>query len=280
METGRFRLVALDLDGTLLDPAGELRPAVREAVRATAARGVRVVVCTGRRWRTARRFLEELDLPGVAVLQNGVVVKDVSDGRTLDERYLPASLYAGVLAVLREAGPPLVYVDEPAGTLDIVTEPPERAHAYQREYLDDNVAVTRFVPSLDRAPTHALVMLSCMAEREALLALRRRVDSTLGRRVRTHLLANLGYRGHILEVVSAESGKWPALRGLAAAAGIAPEEILALGDDENDAEMLRESGCGVAMANASPAALAAADRTVASNAEGGVVEALEELVLS
>jgi hydroxymethylpyrimidine pyrophosphatase-like HAD family hydrolase len=280
----RFRLVALDLDGTLLDPAGELRPAVRRAVRRVVASGVRVVVCTGRRLRTAQPYLEALGLPGPAVLQNGVVVKEARDGRTVHHRYLDASLYADALGALRELrergelGPPLVYVDHYPLPLDIVSEPLDRAHPFQREYLGDNRRVTRYVDSLEPPPSHALVMVSCMAERERLLRARECVASAIGARVRTHLLANLSYRGHILEIVAAQAGKWPALRRLAASAGIAAAEILAVGDDENDVEMLREAGCGVAMGNAADSVRSAADRVTASNAEDGAARVLEELV--
>lgn len=283
MSIGRFRLVALDLDGTLLDPAGELRPAVRRAVRRVAERGVRVVVCTGRRLRTAQAHLDALDLPGPAVLQNGVVVKEARGGRTLAHRYLDASVYADALAALRglrELGPPLVYVDDHPLPLDIVTEPAERAHPYQREYLGDNGPVTRTVGSIERPPSRAVVMLSCMAERERLLRARELVTSAVGESARTHLLANRGYRGHILEIVSAEAGKWPALRRLAESWGVAPAEILAVGDDENDVEMLRESGCGVAMGNAAGPVRSAADRVTASNAEDGAARILEELAWS
>ena len=122
-------------------------------------------------------------------------------------------------------------------------------------------------------------MLSTMANVEALETLRERAHARLGDRVTSHLLMNKVYRGHILEFLSPGSGKWPTLRRLAARAGIAPEEIAAVGDDDNDVEMIREAGLGIAMGNAVAAARAAADVVVRSNAEGGVVEAIERVLL-
>jgi hydroxymethylpyrimidine pyrophosphatase-like HAD family hydrolase len=82
-----------------------------------------------------------------------------------------------------------------------------------------------------------------------------------------------------LEFLSPRSGKWPALRSIAARDGVEPEEIAAVGDDDNDVEMIRAAGLGIAMGNAAPAARACADIVVRSNAEGGVVEAIERVLL-
>jgi Cof subfamily protein (haloacid dehalogenase superfamily) len=274
-----FRLLALDVDGTLLDPDGVLRPAVREAVRAARERGLSVVLCTGRRYRTALPILEALELEGPAVLHNGVVVKDGRSGRTLYHHYLPNEIYALALATMRSVGAPLVYVDQYHEGLDIVAEPAERAHPFQAEYMADAHEVTRVVASLDDPPSKAIVMLSCMADRTRLQALRAEVKNTLSASVRTNFLLNKNYRGHILEIVSAVSGKWPALQKIIHERGIAPEDILAIGDDNNDAEMIGAAGLGVAMGNAGTRVKEAADYVARSNAEDGVVEAIERFIL-
>jgi Cof subfamily protein (haloacid dehalogenase superfamily) len=274
-----FRLLALDVDGTLLDPDGVLRPTVQGAVRAARERGLSVVLCTGRRYRTALPILTKLELEGPAVLHNGVVVKDARSGRTLHHSYLPAEIYAPALATMRSVGPPLVYVDQFHEGLDIVAEPADRAHPFQAEYMADTSEVTRVVTSLDGPPSQAVVMLSCMADQTSLRALHAEVKNTLSGRIRTNFLLNKNYRGHILEIVSASSGKWPALQKILRERGLAPEDILAIGDDTNDAEMIGAAGLGVAMGNAEASVKAAADYVAKTNAEDGVVEAIERFVL-
>ena len=69
----RYRLLALDVDGTLLDPTGELRPTVRDAVLAVQQRGLRVILCTGRRFRTALPLAQALRLEGAIVVHNGAL---------------------------------------------------------------------------------------------------------------------------------------------------------------------------------------------------------------
>src|SRR6266511_3214288 len=129
-----YRLLALDVDGTLLDPAGELRPAVQEAVMAVQQRGLRVVLCTGRRFRTA------LQLDGPLVVHNGALVKDLASGQTLQQSYIAAEMYHPALALLRRLSTPMMYVDAFHENVDILTESMERAHPFQREYLEDQLA--------------------------------------------------------------------------------------------------------------------------------------------
>ena len=121
-------------------------------------------------------------------------------------------------------------------------------------------------------------MVSMMADEARLESLRKRARRRLGRRLDTHLIFNKTYRGQILELFSPLSGKWSALARVADAERIAPQEIAAIGDDANDVGMLRAAGLGIAMGNAVEAVRAAADRIVSSNATGGVIEAIEQVL--
>lgn len=280
----RLRLLALDVDGTLTDPDGRLRPRVAASVGRARDAGLRVVLCTGRRYRTTLPLLQALGLDeGPVVLHNGVVVKDVASGETLAHRYLAEDLYARALAILRRAASPLLYLDHFPGepeAVDILHEGESWGHDFQAEYLRDNRGVAREVTSLDSPGSQALVMLSCMADETSLRPLQREISARLARETRTHFLINKNYRGFILEVVSAAAGKWAALRQIAAELGIAPEEIAAVGDDENDAEMLAGAGLGIAMGNATESVKRAAAAVTASNAEDGLALAIERFVLA
>jgi Cof subfamily protein (haloacid dehalogenase superfamily) len=275
-----YRLVALDIDGTLLDPYGELTDAVCEAVGSLQRAGMRVVLCTGRRYRTSLPVAQRLGLAGAIVCNNGVLVKDLASGKTLQHAFLPREVYQEVLLLMREIGPPLVYVDGYHEGTDMLTESMDAAHAFQQEYLADNTEFTRFVEDLAAARPEEIIMMSAMADAETLGTLRERALAALGDRVRTHSLINKNYRGNILEFLSPASGKWTALARIAAGAGIAPEEIAAVGGDTNDAEMIRHAGLGIAMGNAVEAAREHADAVVRSNAEGGVLEAIERVLLA
>ena len=121
--------------------------------------------------------------------------------------------------------------------------------------------------------------LTVFAEEPTLEPLRLHMIEALGGQARINMLINKSYQGHILEVLPASVSKWTALQQLAAREGIMPADIIAVGDDENDIDMLRHAGLGIAMGNATETVKAAADHVTGSNAEDGLVQAIERFVL-
>jgi Cof subfamily protein (haloacid dehalogenase superfamily) len=277
----RYRLLALDLDGTILDSDGILRPAVQSAIAAARESGLQVVLCTGRRFRTAQPVFAQLGLSGPAVVQNGVVVKDGATGRTLHASYVPSSAYPKALSLLRAVGPPAVYIDDgPGSSVDLVAERGrDPLHPFLAEYLEANRAQTRWVDSLATPPSGAVAMLSAMGERNALEAIEQTLNASPISALRANLIANKSYRGYILELVNCDSGKWERLHEIARAAGIRADQIVAIGDDTNDREMIGKAGLGVAMANADASVREIADHVTESNDNDGAAIAIRELLL-
>jgi len=276
----KYKLLALDLDGTLLDPYGKLTGAVREAVASAQRRGLEVVLCTGRRYRTTLPLLSELGLEGRVVVNNGALVKEIATGRTLQAHFLQPDLYPDALGFLRSQGPPLLYVDTYEEGFDVLTDAIGDPHEFQAEYLDDHSEHIRRVEDLASERRDDVIMLSTMGCVETLTQLRAEARERFGERIGTHLIQNKNYRGHILELFSPNSGKWAGLAFVAQELGIKATEIAAIGDDWNDEEILQRAGLGIAMGNAVPEVRAAADLVVRSNAEGGAVEAIERILLA
>jgi Cof subfamily protein (haloacid dehalogenase superfamily) len=278
--TPKIRLLALDADGTLVDPNGSIQPQVQQAVARAREAGVHVVICTGRRYRTTRPLIDELGLTGPVILHNGVLVKDAQSGQTTADRFLPEELFAPAMEMLRGVSPPLVYVDRYFDDVDLFAEPFERCHDFQEEYLAANPDVVKVVDSVSHAPSDAVVMLSVMADGPQLLRLQRHVEDEFGASVQTNYIMNKNYRGHILEVTRGGTSKWTTLRQQAEGLGIAPDEIAAIGDDTNDTEMIAEAGVGIAMGNAVDEVKAAANWQTESNQDAGVALAIDRLLES
>ncbi len=276
----RYRMLALDLDGTVLDPYGALTESVSRAIAGAIEHGLRVVLCTGRRYRTAVPLARSLGLDGPIVVHNGVLVKDIESGRTCEHRFLPREIRQEILTLIREVSAPLFYVDDAGDGIDIFTEREEAAHPYQREYLSaaavDNC---RFVDDVGSVERNDVIMISTMGDAGTLKVLHEESRRRLGDGVKNHSLNNKNFQGEILEFLAPGVSKWAALEGVARAEGIHRSEIAAVGDDTNDIEMIRNAGLGIAMGNAVRGAKSASDMIVRSNAEGGVIEAIERVIL-
>lgn len=275
----RYRLLALDVDGTILDPDGNLRSAVQQAIARARQRGIRVVLCTGRRFRSALPIAQTLQLETPLVVHNGALVKDPATTETLHQTVLHDTVYQQAVARLRPLSVPMLYVDAFHEDVDILTEEMHRAHPFQQEYLTDNMAHCRIVADLDSPPAYGVVTISIMAEATRLQPLRSQLTEALGSSVRIHLLINKNYQGHILMVLPPNVSKWNALRQLAEDEGVPSESIVAVGDDENDMQMIQHAGLGIAMGNAPENVKTVADHVTGSNAEDGLARAIERFLL-
>src|SRR5262249_13788835 len=161
---------------------------------------------------------------------------------TLQQSYLPMDMYHQAVALLRRLSTPLVYIDAFHENVDILTESMERAHPFQREYLADQLAHCRIVDDITSPLTHGVVLMSITADGNSRQVLRVVAEQRLGAGGGVHLVTNKNYQGYILEILQAGVSKWQALQQLAAQQGIAPEEIIAVGDDHNDLDMIRSAG--------------------------------------
>src|SRR4029434_3840825 len=151
-------------------------------------RGLRVVLCTGRRFRTARPLAQALQLDAPLVVHNGALVKDLTSGRTLQQAYIPIDMYHQALALLRRLSTPMVYIDAFHENVDILTESMERAHPFQREYLTDQLAHCRIIDDIASPLAHGVILMSIMADGTSLQALRLAVGQNLGGRGRVRVV--------------------------------------------------------------------------------------------
>ncbi len=276
----QYQLLALDVDGTILDPDGQIRPAVKRAVADVQARGLQVVLCTGRRFRTALPVAQALELNHPLIVHNGALVKAHDTGQTLYHCYLSPDVYRQCLNLLSQVSSPMLYIDAFHDGIDIITANSMRTHPFQQAYLQDAQPHCQVVADISAPPLQGVVMMSIMAEESRLKAFRHDVQATLGHQAHVNVLANKSYQGSILEVLHPSVSKWQALHQFASQQGIEASQIIAIGDDANDLEMIRHAGLGIAMGNAIDAVKAVADSITLSNAEEGLAHALRHAVLN
>lgn len=267
--TSRFRLAVLDMDGTLLTEAKEITPRTAAAVRAAAEQGVRIVLATARPHCSARPYAEALGLDTPVVCYNGALVRHPS-GRTLAAHPIPASTASAMAAFCRERD---LYVKVFGDDFFCVATPTAETLRYSPRYGVPFRAVGDVAAYIARegfAPFSFVVH----APPEEIPALKDEMERRWAGAV-TGDCPN----EHAIHFTAAGVSKLAAVRGLAQAWGIAPDQALAVGDGGNDLDLLLWAGLGIAMANAPGEVRARAAHVTASNDEEGVALALETFVL-
>ena len=262
----RPRLVATDLDGTLLRPDGTVSDRTRRAVLGLAAQGIEFVIVTARPPRWLHDLADVVGPHGAAVCANGAFVYEVAARTVRDVHGIPDELVTDLVEELRQAVAGVRFgVERASGAL---LEP-----GYPGTDLDRRSEAIQVGPIADRGP-EAVGKLLAVAPHWDEAEFLARVASVVG--TRAHL-AYSGARG-LAEITGPGVTKAAGLARWSTALGIEPADVWAFGDMPNDLPMLRWAGRGYAVANAHPDVIAAATHGCPANSQDGVAVALETLV--
>jgi Cof subfamily protein (haloacid dehalogenase superfamily) len=279
-QSADYRMVAIDLDGTLLRKDGTMGERTRIALQAAVQRGIRVVICTGRRFRTALPILAELQLAVPVIVHGGLLIKDAGTYETLYHSYLAKDFVLAALKFLKAHGAtPIVYVDLFARGIDIYLDNERDGHPFHLKYLERNRPNCQFVGDVIAAYCPQTIHIGTLADRPSLERLNLRVEGEFGASVRHQVMNNTNEEGAFLELMSPGHSKWLALLRLIERERLTPEQVIGIGDEVNDLEMITHAGLGVAMGNAIPAVKAVAQYVTHSNEEDGVAHVVERFVL-
>jgi len=283
-----IRLLALDLDGTLLNSRGQLSDGNRGALQRARAQGVTIALVTGRRFRDARPIALDLGLDIPLISHNGALTKHVQTLETVSAQLLPLEIAREVLRVGRAAGGDVLLSDDPDGAGVLVYDHISGDNRAVTEYIrwarhihdSDSSDAVRHVDSLedylDHDPIHVAFSGRCAPMRELAEVLRTEIGPAV--KVFPTLIPRRDFG--LLDVVDARVSKAIGVAAAAAELGITSGEVMAVGDNINDLDMLSWAGTAVAMANAEPELHDINGvQLTASNDEDGVARAIERFVL-
>ncbi len=265
-----YRLVALDVDGTLLDSSHRLSPSVRDAIHSAQCRGATVCLATGKLLVSVESLLDKLRLDGLQITCNGAALMSVESGKPAESWPLTYTHAELAISTIRDLAPGMaiawytadaIYANAPRGPLD------DMLASYQEPPLRH---VSRLSDDLP-APLKLLVT----GDQRRLLTLRDQLVERIG-----GVLTVSRTTADFVEVMAPAVSKGAALHALAQRLGIAHEDIAAIGDGENDISLLQAAGMGIAMGNAMPTLLSHARYTTRSNDEDGVAHAFVYLDLA
>lgn len=282
----RMRLLVLDVDGTLTDARHEVPEATRAAVSRIHAAGVRVMIATGRRYRDALPIARQLGIDVPLVSASGALVKRPSDHTTLARATFAPGVLPEVLRLIDERGhEAILYSDSYTLGFDFhcrsladAVADPEAFGGGLREYLGRNRLLADVRPDLHEAPPEGVFAGFVMGPQPAMAALEAGLDAALPGGLSLHTIKSPRYRDWMCEIAPAGVTKWSGVMSLAAAWGIAAEEVCAVGDDVNDIPMIRAAGLGIAMGNARPEVMAVADVVVGSSDSRGIADVADILL--
>jgi 5-amino-6-(5-phospho-D-ribitylamino)uracil phosphatase len=274
-----YRLLALDIDGTLINSREELTPATHEAIRRARRAGIQVVLATGRRYSRSLQYTVHLELDLPLVTASGALIKRPHDHHTLYRAEFRRAALRGVLAHLARSGfDAVLYTDSFAQGFDfycprLEVEQPELAEFYRL-----NTDCGRAVSGLMTAPPEGVFAGFAMGTKSQMLRLADELLAQWNDDLSIHVLRSPRYTGFMCEIAPAGVSKWSGVLHVAEQFGIAREEICAVGDDVNDIPMIRGAGLGVAMGNALEEVKAAADRVAPGHDGDGLVAVVDWLL--
>lgn len=264
-----IRLLALDLDGTLLDPNSRVSDVDGDAVRAARDRGVHIVLSTARWYGIAQRTANRLELSEPMICHNGAHIRQPNGGVELLHETIPEEAAREIVAFCDDAG------FETFTTVDGMT--------YMRSPMEAQIDPKRLPDDMRIAHTHLEHVTSPVTGLvvfgdEAVPSLVNKFSDRHAGALEFAVASSEGSRSYV-SITPANCDKGRALRLVCEHLDIALEDVLAMGDAQPDVDMFRIAGVGVAMGNAPPDVQSQADAVAPSNAEGGVGWAIQRFVL-
>lgn len=264
-----IRLVAMDLDDTLLRDDWTISPRVRKAIQKAQAQGVKMTIATGRMPISARPYAEQLGLDVPVITYHGAMIQQVLSGDILFRRVIPSALAKEIVHDVAGRGFYVqVYLKDRVITQEINDCSREYAliASVHIEEADLSILISQEPEGVEK--------ILLIGEEAALDQLAPLLEKCYGEKV--HITKS---KPRFLEITDGSVNKGVALAALAKYFGIDQSEVMAIGDSFNDLEMIHYAGFGVAMGNARPEVQEQADIITASNEEDGVAEAIERYVL-
>lgn len=262
-------LIASDVDGTLLDPSERITPRTRQAVTAATAAGTHFILATGRPPRWITPVVEALGFAPVAVCANGAVIYDSATDRVISARTLSVDSLGELAELATRLIPGVGLAVERVGRSAHDTATPQfvSAPGYEHAWLNPDNTEVSYEDLLSAPAVKLLVRKPGMPSSE--------LAGVLARHIGVQGDVTYSTNDGLVEISPIGISKAVGVEDVARPLEIAAEEVIAFGDMPNDIPLLRWAGHGVAMGNAHPEAIAAANEVTAPNNDDGLARVLE-----
>lgn len=270
------KCIALDLDRTTLDGSGRLSPGNREALEYAIGKGVHIIIASGRAFGSLPR--DVASVPGIeyAITSNGAAVYHLPTGKRLHGYMLEPRSVLDILRLTAQEQVAYETFIDGAAYADAAYVRDPVAHGATPQAIPYIQSTRRPEPDIQafiRAHIHELDSLDLVVGDEAA---KLRIWADLQKAVPNVYITSSVQQ--LIEISHADAGKHSGVRYVTELLGLSPAQAAAFGDGDNDADMLRYVGCGIAVENASPACLAAADHVTARHDQDGVARGIYDIL--
>jgi len=274
-----YRMIAIDLDGTLLSHEGKVTDRTKSAIHKCLDAGMLVCFATGRNWTESRTVLDTVQHHATAVFAGGAMVVDTSKEVTLHRTRVDPGLAREVCEALEGAGQAVLALqDTEYAGVDYLISDEVPLNAAQMHWMSVTASKVHPVAQLSQHRHEHTIRLGIVAEPEEAAKVDVILKERFGERIFAQRIFVPSAGVEVLEIFDPAVNKWEGILHVARHHDIDPAQIIAVGDDVNDLPMLSQAGLGVAMGNARDDVKAVAGRVIGTNREDGLAIFLEELV--
>lgn len=273
-----YKLIAIDLDGTMLNDEKIISNYTKEILHKINNIGVEIVIATGRRYWAAKNFVKGLDMNLTILANNGNIVREISDDSVLIKKYMDIEDFLNLLKEGRKNNlSPILHVDDYEKGIDMIIEL-ERDDERYFSYMSKVQSRYKKIKKLESYKDGKILAVVYFGEVEDMENFRRYINSNYPSKYNSHIITKLSIPGSLLELMNPLGSKWTSLKEYAHNKGIKADQIIAIGDDNNDIEMIEKSGYGIAMLNSTINVKNVADEvTEKNNNEDGVAHVLRRI---
>ena len=281
----RYKLIGIDLDGTLLNDAGRVGAENLRAIAAAQKAGAVVVPCTGRAWRESHLVLA--DTPGLdlGVFVSGAAISEMATGRSLDLAVIEPNLAHDVVQFLYDSPEAvLVFRDSHLAGHDYLVTGRGVLTANTHWWFKVSGAGVHHQQTVGPDDLHHTLRVGLVASEARMREVTAQLKESFADRLFMHYFGAVQLPDNaepffVLEIFAAGVDKWRGLSWLARQQGVKPDEIAVIGDQINDLGMMRHAGCAIAMGNAIEQVKREARYVTRSNEESGVAYAIGQLLV-
>ncbi|OKZ78425.1 MAG: hypothetical protein BHW01_01280 [Clostridium sp. 27_14] len=289
-----YKLVTVDLDGTLLNSYGEVTENTKEKIKKTQEKGVEIMIASGRPIDSIKTIAEEINSKKYFIAGNGAIIYDIQKEKIIYEKYIPRQKIIEIAKICEENNISYnIYTEKNIITQDLKYN----VLYYYKENLkkDANkitsiIKVDSILEYVKNEPNIKCLKITVCDENQTIFkSIVRRLRaienidvmdvSHMSRKVFKQGTEDIEIGYFYTEISSTQVNKWQAIKYLLPILQIKPEEVIGIGDNINDKEMIENAGLGVCMGQSTPVIKEISDEITDSNTEEGVANVLEKIFL-